>query len=209
MEIKNEQLAMCVRIDGKQGRIFINPDGTMISPRKDENGFPLYIASKEFIKQLCASRPDRYKLYKSAPINVQTRGLRGENAFKTIYPFVCREETYQTGVDPENDEAIYGKRYVWEEDTGARSAIPENKIAELYTSKTTTTENTFNQRIAQELSDQQRANGRLLRENTELKEKVVEFEKKLEAVMKEIAEGKSSQKQPEAVEPKQKDTKAK
>lgn len=92
-------------------------DDEVYYPEVNKDGFPVYTIPKKLARMILVHHPDRYRLYRSMSLDISyTEPGTGANRYKKIHPWFYTKQTKQTGIDPENNEAIYGTVFVWFED---------------------------------------------------------------------------------------------
>ena len=103
-------------------------DGSVNFPENDENGFPVYEGSKDFIRHFINASPLRYKLYKSEPMDVQTTNANGALVWEKFFPWEYKKVSRSTGeVDPVTKERMVEWSFDWWEVKPAQKATPEKK----------------------------------------------------------------------------------
>jgi hypothetical protein len=174
-----EGKVMVARHDG-QTPIILTWKDEQVPFRLDKCGIPVYVTEKEHARVIIKAKPEHYRLYKSKPLDAQFTTLNGAIKWGTITPYTVQEQLVQTGVDPDNNEAIYDKRVIWIEDPEGKyaiSATPENITGEK--PKVDPTE--FGMKVLQ-------------KENEELKDAVSGLTEIVKKLQEEIAASKSQNK---------------
>ena len=118
----NNEKVMVIRYDGEPP-ITLTWKNERVGCWIDKGGFPVYITHKEHASILCTQKADRYRLYRSYPLDVKCKNEAGALKYKKISPWYYEEQVVQTGVDEENGEALYGKKVVWHEDVDGKQLV--------------------------------------------------------------------------------------
>jgi len=97
-------------------------------PEKNEDGFPILKGPKDLARMLITCHPERYRLYKTAPLDAQKIDpANGAMKWIVLYPWFYTKESVADGVDPENDEQKFKTVIHWHEDKEGVSAAKVEK----------------------------------------------------------------------------------
>jgi hypothetical protein len=111
---------LVIRCDGGSPREFITSGDRPAHVMFNSDGVPGYLLDEDAAGELCAGNPDRYKLYKSAPVAVRVRGK-----WVTLNPWVSRKVQKDTGKTSDNGEVIFEEALEWREDRAGISVVKE------------------------------------------------------------------------------------
>jgi hypothetical protein len=171
---------MFIRFDGRPPRVLSDQKNNAVHYTCDKNGFPVYIADKEYVRQVCTQKSDRYRLYKSEPLDVQAIDIKtGAIKRATINPWFYTVSFVDDGIDPENQERKTKKVISWVEDTKGSTAMPATIETILEKTRDYSEDESYLLR---------QANKGFAKENSALKDLVAELSAKLEAVIKKVEE---------------------
>lgn len=120
-DLGNVNIPIPVVIEGETVEIF---------PVENEVGAPVYELPKSEARRLLAARPNRYKLYQTAPLQIFVRQPDQSTAPKWFFPWSFRKLSKeklgpdgQPMRDPDNGEYVFTDYVEWYEDLEGKSVV--------------------------------------------------------------------------------------